>query len=168
MSDTADSRMFLISTGPGPRKRTPLGVTSTYQLAWAVREEGPEGKPVPVRTPSERRKKYSRILGFPAAGRRYLKFGQLIARKLEGQNLYLDRYGREVFCYVHRFPCFDSFDAIHEHRFERWFLLCEGGKLTCVRYTDETNYIEVSEDVEVLEYNVWDEMKRRRWHTEAP
>ena len=74
-----------------------------------------------------------------------------------------DRYGRQVLYYTELFPCFDSFDYATETRRYRWFLLREGGKLTRIHYTDETNRLYVTEDVEYLENKLWSELCRLRW-----
>ena len=38
-----------------------------------------------------------------------------------------------------------------------------GGKLTRIHYTDETNRLYVTEDVEYLENKLWSELCRLRW-----
>ena len=48
-------------------------------------------------------------------------------------------------------------------RYRCWFLLREGGKLTRIHYTDETNRLYVTEDVEYLENKLWSELCRLRW-----
>ena len=50
-------------------------------------------------------------------------------------------------------------------RFERWFLIYTGGSVTRVKYTDETDYVEVWEDAASLEYEVWQEIEAQCWHT---
>ena len=76
-----------------------------------------------------------------------------------------DIYGREVLYVLKRFPCFDFYDAMYEKRFERWFLIYTGGSVTRVKYTDETDYVEVWEDAASLEYEVWQEIEAQCWHT---
>ena len=60
-----------------------------------------------------------------------------------------------MLCIIERFPCFDSFDAMYEHRFYHWYFLREGDSLTRVYYEDEDDEVCVTEDVENLEYNCW-------------
>ena len=80
-------------------------------------------------------------------------------------NAFRDIYGREVLYVLKRFPCFDFYDAMYEKRFERWFLIYTGGSVTRVKYTDETDYVEVWEDAASLEYEVWQEIEAQCWHT---
>ncbi len=61
-----------------------------------------------------------------------------------------------------RFPCFGSADYLHEDRCFRCFLLCEGGKLTSVYYTDKTDTVTVTEDVLDLEKPCWKEMQQAK------
>lgn len=156
--------MYLISDGSGEGRRTSTGWTSTRRLLWVSEERGEDGAPLLTRRPDSRIKIWSIKRGFRAAGRKYKQLSELLISETGADFVYRDRYGREVQLVLERFPCFDSYDSMYENRFERWYLICENGVLTQVKYTDETNYIEVCEDVAELEYSVWRELRQRGWH----
>ena len=156
--------MYLISAGDDGGRKTSTGWSSTRRLLWVSAERDASGAPLVTRSPRPRRKSWPLKRGFRAAGRKYRQLSDLQAAETDADFIYRDRYGREVLLVLERFPCFDSFDALYENRFERWYLICENGVLTQVKYTDETNYIEVCEDVAELEYSVWRELRRLGWH----
>ena len=101
-------------------------------------------------------------LPFSAAGKLYLNIGQLYSGE-EADGLTTDIHGRQVFYYRERFPCFDSYDYLHEHRYYRWFLLKENGRLTRVYTADESGWLHVTEDVENLERKLTEELKKVGW-----
>lgn len=108
------------------------------------------------RVPVETTRKFVRGLPFMAAGRSYLSMSQLAERRKEpGSCWHLDCYGRKVLEIAERFPCFDSFDALHESRYYRWFFLRENGALTRVYATDARSTIYVTEDAAFLENAAW-------------
>lgn len=76
-----------------------------------------------------------------------------------------DYYGRKAFCIFERFPCFDSYDLIHEDRYYRWIFLCKHGVLTRIYTTD--NHIDqkvyITEDVAWLERDAWTEMEKANY-----
>lgn len=161
---TGDLLLKMIDNG---RKAQYYGNTySTYKVLWVSREKSSDGGPYFVRNPEEETTEYPKTTGFSAAGKKYLSLRQLTAETEERNNWCRDCYGREVFCVKERFPCFDSYDYLHENRYYRWFFLRENGKLTRVHYADGQNSIYVTEDVLYLETNCWDEMKKLDWFSE--
>ena len=147
--------MVLEAAGPGKRAGYKLASYSTVTLRWVSRERGADGKPLRVREPHESTVKYALAGGFTAAGRRYGALSELFTEHDKTKTFCRDRCGREVLYLAERFPCFDSFDAMYEHRFYRWYFLREGDSLTRVYYEDEDDEVCVTEDVENLEYNCW-------------
>jgi len=146
--------MTLRPTGSGAQARYPLSTYSTSRMEWI-------GKDGSARIPRETSKKHHTLLGFEAAGKRYLSTGQLCA-KLDEEGIWgRDIYGREVFCVRERFPCFDSYDYLNENRFYRWWFIREGNRLTRIHATDGQEGIFVTEDVQDLENMCWEEMRRQ-------
>ena len=93
---------------------------------------------------------------FIAAGKPYLTAAQLKANK-EGEldgvlyrgykvPVYRDTHGRRVLYFRERFPCFDSYDRLHEDRHYHWYAIEEGGKVTLVYTQDEKPGAQVHED----------------------
>ena len=136
---------------------------ASCRIRWASRELDAEGAPLQVREPHERTRTFPVPGGFTAAGRSYAGLEELYVETDAAKTFCRDRYGRQVLYYTELFPCFDSFDYATETRRYRWFLLREGGKLTRIHYTDETNRLYVTEDVEYLENKLWSEICRLRW-----
>ena len=126
-------------------------------LEWVLRSD-----PGAVRVPEEKTEVYPEGKPFTAAGRQYLTTSELrAARKDEpSRTWYLDRYGRKVFYVIERYPCFDSYDLIHENRYHRWYFLCEDGALTRIYKADDKPKIYVTEDVAVVENLCWEEMEK--------
>ena len=101
---------------------------------------------------------------FIAGGKTYAKWQELTASKTDGQGHFCrDVYGREVFAEWERFPCFDSFDYLHEHRYDRHFCLRAGNALTYVYYKDEQKEIHVTEDVRNLPRLCFEPMQKSYW-----
>ena len=162
--------MVLISPGPGKSLKTSLGRSASYKLLWVSRELDGEGRPLRQREPSGQRFSFPVKRGFIAAGRRYGHIRQLRRKVVRDCgfkcDLCRDVYGREVLYIIERFPCFDSYDYLYDNRCERWFLICSGGALTRVKYTDGTDYVEVWEDPPELEFNLWEQMLSLGWHAQ--
>ena len=121
------------------KKENKVFVETTRLVTW----EGDEGA---VRTPEPEEKEYEMPLPFRAGGFPYLHTRQLLAIPTGGKDLYRDGYGRKVFACKERFPCFDSYDYMHEKRYYHWAYLTHGGKLVCVYFEDEDRQITVTED----------------------
>lgn len=141
---------------------TPGGLYSTKCLWWGSEETDDKGDPVYIRESREHTTRYPSALPFYAAGKLYLNLGQLYGGEVT-DGVTTDVYGRQVLCHRERFPCFDSYDYLNEHRYYRWFLLKEHGKLTRVYTADESGWIHVTEDVENLENKLVDELKKYHW-----
>ena len=120
--------------------------------------------PAGERIPSPKKTTFPLLSGFTAGGKYYLRLRQLIP---SGQSTQLqqDVYGREILCLKERFPCFDSYDFLHENRYYRWYFLREGGRLTMVYYRDEGKTVEVTEDVDRISHWQWEEL-RKFWNLE--
>lgn len=132
----------------------------SVRLEWVSRETDGEGRPLRTRTP-ESQVSTMPYDDFTAAGQHYTALHQLVDRwEGKSSSWARDIYGRAVLMAAEPFPCFDSSDYLYEDRCFRWFLLCEGGKLTSVYYTDKTDTVTVTEDVLDLEKPCWKEMQQ--------
>ena len=140
----------------------PGGLYGTKCLWWVSEETDEKGDPVYIRESKERTTKYPAALPFKVAGKLYLSLSQLYGGEVT-DGVTTDVHGRQILCYRERFPCFDSFDYLHELRYYRWFLLKENGNLTRVYTADESGWIHVTEDVENLENKMVDELKKYHW-----
>ncbi|MCH5191682.1 MAG: hypothetical protein J1F23_05905 [Oscillospiraceae bacterium] len=134
----------------------------TDKLAEWISEETDEmGQPLYRRIPCEKTDKFLKEIGFEAAGKTYTKLKKLTAICIDKEkSLYKDTFGRRVFVYRERFPCFDSFDFLHENRYYNWFYILSDDRLTCVYCKDEQKEIEVTEDVRTVPKGVWEKMQR--------
>ena len=130
--------------------------TSYMALKWVSPEQ--------ERLPEEAKTTYCVKRGFFAAGKQYRSLQQLTATEI-GKDHYRDIYGRDVIALRELFPCFDSYDYLHENRYFRWFFLREDQKLTMVYYADERDTLEVTEDVAQLRTRQWERI-REIWKLE--
>ena len=105
------------------------------------------------RIPDPKETTYSLLTGFRAAGKHYRNIQQLFDT-VDGQN---------VVAFRKLFPCFDSYDYLHEDRYYRWFFLRGQGTLTMVYYADESRNVEVTEDVAELKQWHWEGL-RKAWN----
>lgn len=151
-----EGKMELRQRGDGIKVSLAQDFRSSTRLLWVSAEQDGEGRPLKTRAPQESTRVCPCPGPFEAAGRSYNSLDELTRKQLD-DNWSLDRYGRRVLCIVERFPCFDSYDAMHEHRFNRWFFLRVGDSLTRVFYKDEQNEVYITEDVENLENDCWRE-----------
>ena len=155
--------MVLRTAGRGGRVEYPEGGCSSrypgVKVKWASREKDADGLSLAVRFPQERTAVWHGG-AFTAAGRKYENIRELCVRIDDTATWCRDIYGREVLYLAERFPCFDAYDTMYEHRFYRWFFLREGGRLTRVHVIDETDAVYVTEDVADLESGCWEEMKK--------
>ena len=158
MKKQTQEELFIASPGACGAIKTHTGHSAAYKLLWV--SAGPDAV---TREPQEIRKQFPLDGAFTAAGQPYSALSELIHS--EDGGAFRDIYGREVLYVLKRFPCFDFYDAMYEKRFERWFLIYTGGSVTRVKYTDETDYVEVWEDAASLEYEVWQEIEAQCWHT---
>ena len=133
--------------------------TSWIDLKWVSRELDENENPLTSRIPEPVRTTQSLKAGFSAAGRSYRSIRELAVAKKDGGPVCIDCYGREVFCFFERFPCFDSYDYLYEHRYIRRFLIREGDRLTLVYYEDENDSVNVTEDLKRVKVAWWKEME---------
>ena len=154
-----EKAMLLRRTGTGEWVKYPGYSCGTERLEWV-------GKDGETRIPDPVTRKDGIIGGFRAAGRYYLSLKQLEAKKDPSGTWCRDCYGREVFAVRKKFPCFDSYDAIHERRCYRWWFIRQGNVLTRIYHTDETNAIFVTEDVRDVEDFCWRQMQQEGYCTE--
>lgn len=126
-------------------------------IQWVSLETDRDGNPVRVRDPEETTTIYRRNDELTVAGKTYPNF-QSFLKHQEGQ-WGEDLYGRKVFCIRKKFPCFDSYDYLHEDRYFRWCFLRNGNSLTRVFSTDERDKIYVSEDLRHVESWAWEQMQ---------
>lgn len=148
------------SYGSGTKANYDLSMYSTQRIRWVSREKNELGEPLSVRIPSETSQKFSLFGDFIADGKSYQTWDQLCQTETETPDLYRDIYGRLVFYTTKLFPCFDSWDYIHENRRYRWFFILGDGKMTRVFYTDGRSKIHVTEDVECIEDDCWEELQK--------
>ncbi len=127
----------------GGRTNFPLRSESTLRIEWVL-EDGKTRKPHGLTTVQP-------ACCFIAAGRIYPSTKLLQYKSKEYDAVCKDIYGREVYCYSERFPCFDSYDALYETRCYRWYFIKHGGKLTRVYCTDGIPTVSVTEDVRDIE-----------------
>lgn len=128
-------------------------VPTSLKVEWVSREE-----PFQTRRPKPEKKKVPLALGFTAGGKHYANLGQLCVTLDEEGFLGRDIFDREVLCFRERFPCFDSYDYLYEHRYFRWFLIKGENTLTLVYYEDERKDITVTEDLDEIRVKWWTKM----------
>lgn len=133
---------------------------TSRQIDWVSQETDEQGQPLYERTPEPKIQKYELKKGFFAAGKQYQNVHSLISMPLDKKNnLYRDKYGRNVFVVHERFPCFDSEDYKYENRYYHWYYLVDDGRLTCVYYADQADRVEVTEDVQEVRKLAWKAME---------
>jgi len=140
----------------------PGGMYGARCLWWVSEETNEEGQPVYIRESRERTVKVPAGQPFTAAEKLYGNLGQLSPENVI-DGLDTDIYGRQVLCFRERFPCFDSYDYLHEHRYYRWFFILENGRLTRIYTADESGWIHITEDVENVEKNCAELLKQFGW-----
>ena len=112
-----------------------------------------------VRIPRESSSTFQQGASLLAAGRLYAGTGLITAGKPPADGWTKDLYGRQVYCYQERFPCFDSYDYLHEKRCYRWFFIYQDGRLTRIYTEDEQPAVCVTEDVAFLENQFWEKLE---------
>lgn len=137
--------------------------TSYLALKWVCPEVDDQGLPA-ERLPEAVKASWPVKHGFFAAGKQYRSLQQLTATEI-GKYHYRDIYGRDVIALRELFPCFDSYDYLHENRYYRWFFLRDDQKLTMVYYADTRDTLEVTEDVAQLRPWQWEHI-REIWNLE--
>lgn len=152
----APRHMFLTAEHSAHVQRYPLMSSRTVQVTW-VSETDPDVR----RTPEETTAQYApegplRILGqaYPCLDAPDSPF----AAMQRGERT-TDCFGREIFCYRERFPCFDSADLANERRAFRWYFVREGDMLARVFHADSTDAVLVTDDVRHVDTSCWEAMK---------
>ena len=153
--------MTIRDAGKEERIERKLYSAPTTRIEWVSVEKDASGAPLARRTPRPKKTVYSAVLGFFAAGRHYASWRELVAEHDDGYRPCRDKYGRETVYNWERFPCFDSYDYAHEDRYRRWFFLREGDQLTGIYLEDHGAFIEVTEDVQDLEWQCLDRLRER-------
>lgn len=151
------TEMYLRRMGSGERFDHELGIYSTEKVEWISGETDETGNPAETRQPEQHTRTYSKWCGFSLAGKPYWNLKHFL-RKQEGE-WGEDAYGRTVFCTKERYPCFDSFDALYEDRYFRWYFIREGNSLSQLFVADDRNKIYVTEDLGNIERWAWERMK---------
>jgi len=154
---TERSVMYLRRVGSGDRFSHELGCCSTEKVEWVSREADADGIPAEIRKPEENTRTYSKWGSFSLAGKTYWNLKHFL-KKQEGE-WGEDIYGRTVFCTRERYPCFDSFDALYEDRYFRWYFIRKGNSLSQLFVADDRNKIYVTEDLGNIERWAWSRMK---------
>ncbi len=116
---------------------------STHGVSWLDENGG-------IREPREETVVYDDDRGFLAGGLWYSRWSQLELMDLRDGS-FKDCYGNTVFTARERFPVFDSYDAIHENRYYRWWLFVTDGQLTRIYREDGSPKVYVTTDVAALE-----------------
>ena len=96
---------------------------------------------------------------FTAAGKEYTSPAQLTAVKTGLDHVYEDCYGRTVLYYAQRFPCFDVFDRMYENRYFHDYLIRNGETWTRVKAEDESDRLEVWENLTTEKVRSYDREK---------
>ena len=138
------------------------GLYASQCLWWVSEETDSEGQPIFIRESCEVTNTQPVAQPFTAAGKTYRNLRQLSPNDVI-DGIDTDDFGRQVLCYRERFPCFDSYDYLHEHRYYRWFFLKEDGKLTRVYTADESGWIYVTEDAENVENKCTELLRQHGW-----
>ena len=160
ITEDQHSKWIPQSIGHGLTTGYELSLHSTQKIQWVSKEKQANGEPLHIRTPSESSKRYSYPGVFRAAGKRYRNWNQLCHKPCNSPDVFTDIYGRTVYFYAQRFPCFDEYDYLYENRWYRWFFILGQATMTRVFYTDEQAHIHVTEDLEYVEVPCWDAMHR--------
>ena len=137
----------------------PKDTSASVPIVWVSARRDEAGQPLETRLPVPSEKTWPLLTGFHAAGQHYLNRNQLKNKPTQTEGLFLDVYGREVLCLKERFPCFDSYDYLYEHRYYRWYFLRDGDTLTQIYYADEGKSITVTEDVAKVRDWMWERMQ---------
>lgn len=138
------------------------GYYSSQCLWWVSEETDADGQPVYIRESREHTVSLPAVMPFQAGGKLYRSLRELSPEDVI-DGIDTDVHGRKVLCYRERFPCFDSYDYLHEHRFYRWFFLKEKGKLIRVYTADESGWIYVTEDTENVENECIELLRQFDW-----
>ena len=154
---TEGTGLYLRRVGSGERFEHDLGIYSTEKVEWVSPETDETGAPVKTRQPEEHTRKYGKHTGFSLAGKYYRNLNHFL--RTQAGEWGEDIYGRTVFCTKERYPCFDSFDALYEDRYFRWFFIRQGNSLSQLFVADDRNTVYVTEDLGNIQRWAWERMK---------
>lgn len=146
-------------TGEGDKAEYDSRSGSTKRIMWISRETAADGHPLRIRTPKSASKTYKLPLPFKAADKNYSSLDKLLAEK-SADGTYRDCYGRVVLSVTERFPCFDSHDYANESRCYRWWIIVGEGYISRIFHTDGSKDIFVTDDVQDIEENCLEELKK--------
>ena len=149
--------LYLRHAGTGEHIHYEHKSHSTEKVEWVSMETDEKGNPVLIRQPEEATHVFSKRAVFRMAGKPYPNFG-LFLRKQEGE-WGEDLYGRKVLCTKEKYPCFDSYDYLHESRYFRWFFIREGNTVSQLFVSDDRDRIYVTEDLRNVEGWAWKRMQ---------
>lgn len=148
-----NGKMQPIAVEDGSRLQYPcISCLSSVRIRWQSKTDAAQ-----FRDPEPQTTEFPQQKGFTAAGKHYSSIRKLCT---DNADVTTDIYGRRVYCYRERFPCFDSYDYASEDRFFRWFVLCENDRFTRIQYTDTSETVFVTEDVGELEKKLWNGMNQ--------
>lgn len=145
-------------TGATGRVSYPSRSSPAVQLLWVSREADADGKPLASRAPREKHWLTPILLPFHLGNALYPTLGSFLFRRDPDPRFFMDRYGRKIFHFCERFPCFDSYDYLNENRFYNWFFLMDGDRLVRIFYADGSGILHITTDVALIEENCWREM----------
>ena len=128
------------------------------ELLWVSREQDETGAPLTTRVPEQRDRSTHILLPFRIGNLHYPHISCLFYRREPDSPCFVDIYGRKVFHYSERFPCFDSYDYLHDHRRFHWFFIRQEDRLIRLCYADSSNILHISTDVAVIEEKCWSAM----------
>ena len=149
--------MYLRRVGNGSGVSHELGFYSTEKVEWVSLETDSQGQPVTVREPDAQMVEYSKARKFSLGGKTYPNY-RLFLKKLDGE-WGEDIYGRKVLCTKEKYPCFDSYDYLHENRYFRWYFIRVGNSVSQLFVADDRSKMYVTEDVQNIECWAWGRMK---------
>lgn len=151
--------MQAVDIGCGKNIRYATGGSyMTRRIEWRSASDSDNAE-ADVRTPQPEIKGYPAVGGFHAAGKRYAGLHQLKHQQIDDSPRWLDIHGREVICVSERFPCFDSYDHLHEDRYFDWFILRENDRFTIIYHADETLVMYITEDARDIEIKCADRLR---------
>ncbi len=158
--DTAEEPMDMVLCRVDRGKTVCYDLNScfTERVQWVSLETDQDGNPVKVRVPEEVTTVCDRKDRLTVAGKTYPSFRSFL-KKQDGE-WGEDLYGRKVLCIEERFPCFDSYDYLYENRYYRWYFIRRGNSLSRVFVTDEQDKVFVTEDVENVDSEAWEQMRQ--------
>lgn len=147
--------MILKNTGKKARTNFPNRVFYGQELLWVSRETDEAGEPLVTRVPREQTRIAHISLPFRIGNVHYPHIRYFLLCHQPDSDFFRDKYGRKIFHFSERFPCFDSYDYLYDHRCFHWFFLVDGDRLVRIYYADDSNILHITTDVRVIEEKCW-------------